>query len=414
MGRFTSPEKGKRLAIEIIIIFGIVSLFGDIMYEGARAVNGPYLKTLGANAALVGLIAGIGEFLGYIVRLASGYFADKTKAYWFFAILGYSFLASVPLLSLTGVWQIAALFMVMERFGKALRAPAKDTILSTATKHIGTGFGFGLHEAMDQLGALLGPLVFTAVFAFGAHGTDLASYKAGYALLWIPFIILMMSLLYAFLRVPDPETLEAIVPKKVEGEVLSKTFWLYTTFSFITTLGFVSWPILSYHYAAKGILSGAEIALFYAIAMAVDGVIAIAIGLLYDHFKKRKDSEHGGLVTLAVIPVVSLLIPLVGFALPSKGAAIAAAILWGIVMGTHETIMKSAIADITPIKKRGTGYGVFNTAYGLALFASSSLMGLLYDVGIQYVIILALAAELIAIPSFLILRKEALKKTTNA
>lgn len=410
MGRFTSEQKGKRLAIEIIIIFGIVSLFGDIMYEGARAVNGPYLKTLGANAALVGLIAGLGELLGYIVRLASGYFADKTKAYWVFTLIGYSFLASVPLLSLTGVWQVAALFMVLERFGKALRAPAKDTILSTATKHVGTGFGFGLHEAMDQLGALLGPLVFTAVFAFAGKGTDLASYQAGYAWLWIPFAVLMLSLLYAFIRVPNPETLEAIVPKKVEGEVLSKTFWLYTSFSFITTLGFVGWPILSFHYAAAGILSGAEIALYYAIAMGVDGIIAVAIGLLYDHFKKRKDSEQGGLVTLAVIPVVSLLIPLVGFTFHTKGAAIVSAILWGIVMGTHETIMKSAIADITPIKKRGTGYGIFNTAYGLALFASSSLMGLLYDVGIVYVIVLALAAELIAIPSFLILRKEALKK----
>jgi len=145
MGRFTSLQKGKRLAIEIIIIFGIVSLFGDIMYEGARAVNGPYLKTLGANAALVGFIAGLGEFLGYIVRLASGYFADKTKAYWAFTLVGYGFLVSVPLLSLTGVWQVAALFMVLERFGKALRAPAKDTILSTATKQVGTGFGFGLH-----------------------------------------------------------------------------------------------------------------------------------------------------------------------------------------------------------------------------------------------------------------------------
>lgn len=409
MGRFTSEQTGKKLAIEIIIIFGIVSLFGDIMYEGARAVNGPYLKTLGASAALVGLIAGIGEFLGYIVRLASGYFADKTKAYWFFAILGYSLLASVPLLALTGVWQLAALFMVMERFGKALRAPAKDTILSTATKHIGTGFGFGIHEAMDQLGALLGPLVFTAVFAFSKKETDLASYQAGYAWLWVPFIILMLSLLYAFIRVPNPEALEAIVPQKVEGEVLSKTFWLYTAFSFITTLGFVGWPILSYHYAAQGILSGAEIALFYAIAMGIDGIIALGIGLLYDKFKKDKNSEHGGLVTLAIIPVISLLIPLVGFTFQTKGTAVLAAILWGIVMGTHETIMKSAIADITPIKKRGTGYGIFNTAYGLAIFASSSLMGILYDVGIVYVIVLALAAELVAIPSFLILRKEALR-----
>jgi MFS family permease len=403
-----APGKAKRLAIELIIIFGVVSLVGDVMYEGARAVNGPYLKTLGANAALVGLIAGIGEFLGYAVRLISGYFADRTKAYWTFTFIGYGFLVSVPLLSLTGMWEVAAIFMVLERFGKALRSPSKDTILSTATKQVGTGFGFGLHEAMDQAGALLGPLVFTAVFAFGNKGSELASYQGGYAWMWIPFAVLMLSVLYAFLRVPDPEKLEAIVPQKMEGEALSKTFWLYTAFTFATTLGFVGWPILSYHYAKTGVLPGAQIALFYSVAMGVDGLIALFVGIAYDKAKKIKGTDHGGLVTLVIIPFCSLLIPVFGFG-KAKATAIVAAVLWGIVMGTHETIMKSAIADITPIKKRGTGYGIFNTIYGLSIFASSALMGLLYDRGTLLVIVLAVAAEIIAIPLFVAMRREALK-----
>ncbi|HOX32905.1 MAG TPA: MFS transporter [Spirochaetales bacterium] len=408
MEKTLEPGRARRLAIELILIFGVVSLVGDVMYEGARAVNGPYLKTLGASAALVGLVAGLGELLGYATRLASGYFADKSKAYWVFTFIGYGFLASVPLLALAGTWQAAALFMVLERFGKALRAPAKDTILSTATKQIGTGLGFGLHEAMDQAGALLGPLVFTAVFAFGRKADDLSSYQAGYAWMWLPFGILMLSVLLAFLRVPDPEKLEAIIPKKVEGETLSRTFWLYTAFTFVTTLGFVGWPLLSFHYAKTGVLPGAEIALFYAVAMGVDGLVALLVGLAYDKAKKLKGSERGGLATLVVIPLVSIAIPFVGFR-ETKAAAIAAAMLWGVVMGTHETIMKSAIADITPIKKRGTGYGIFNTAYGLAVFASSALMGLLYEGGIAAVLVLAAIAELVALPLFLVMRKEALR-----
>jgi MFS family permease len=404
----SSVADKKRLAWEIIVAFGVVSLVGDVIYEGARSVNGPYLKTLGASAALVGLIAGIGEFLGYATRLASGWFADRTKAYWLFTVVGYGTLVSVPLLALAGSWQQAAVFIVLERFGKAVRAPSKDTILSTATKSVGTGFGFGLHEAMDQLGALLGPLVFTAVFALRRDGSELATYKAGYGWLWIPFGILMVSVLYALLRVPDPEKLEPITPRKAEVETLSRTFWLYTVFTIATTLGFVGWPILSYHYAAVGILPGAEIALFYAVAMGVDGITALVVGISYDKLKKRKGSERGGLISLVVIPAFSIAIPVLGFG-ATKAAAIGAAVVWGIVMGTHETIMKSAIADITPMRKRGTGYGVFNTAYGLAVFASSAAMGLLYDKSIALVVALSIAAEAAAIPLFLALRKEALQ-----
>jgi MFS family permease len=398
----------KRLAIQIIVIFGIVSLFGDAIYEGARSVNGPYLKVLGANAAMVGVIAGAAELLGYLVRLVSGIWADRSKAYWVFTIAGYATLACVPLLALTGVWQMAALFIVVERIGKAIRSPAKDTILSTATRQVGTGFGFGLHEAMDQAGAIIGPLIFTFVLALSGT-VEVGNYQAAYRWLWIPFALLMGSILFAFLRVPDPERLEPIVPKAREADTLTRTFWIYVAFTFIATLGFAGWAILGYHFKTTGVLSDAEIPLFYAIAMGVDGGVALLVGIGYDRLKKRRASERGGLLLLGIIPVFSILIPLLGFT-ASKTLAIAAAVVWGIVMGTHETIMKSAIADITPMKKRGTGYGIFNTAYGLALFAGSSLMGLLYDVSLTAVIVLAVAVEAAAMIAFAFLRREALAR----
>jgi hypothetical protein len=405
-------EKGsaKALAIQLIVVFGIISLFSDTIYEGARSVNGPYLKTLGANAALVGLVAGLAEMLGYLARLLTGAWADRTKAYWAFTLVGYATLASVPLLALTGVWQMAALLIVVERVGKAIRSPAKDTILSTATKHVGTGFGFGLHEAMDQIGAILGPLVFTAVFAFGgAAKASVAEYQSAYRWLWLPFGLLIAILIFAFLRVPDPEKLEPIVPKARESDKLTKTFWLYVAFTFVTTLGFAGWALLGYHFKAKGLLSDAEIPLFYAVAMGVDGIAALVIGIAYDRQKKRRDHEHGGLALLVLIPALTILIPILGFS-SSKPMAIAAAVVWGIVMGTHETIMKSAIADITPMKKRGTGYGIFNTAYGLAVFVGSAAMGLLYDRSLALAIGLAVAAEAAALALFVFLRKEALRR----
>lgn len=397
----------KRLSWQVIVAFGVVSLFGDIVYEGARSVNGPYLKALGASAALVGLIAGLGEFLGYAIRLVSGWFADKMRAYWFFTFLGYGLLVSVPLLALAGGWQLAALFIVLERFGKAVRAPAKDTILSAATRQVGTGIGFGLHEAMDQLGALLGPLIIAAALSLGA-GDELSLFRAAYSWLWIPFVILMLSVLFAFVRLPNPEKLEPGSATTVQSDKLSRAFWLYTAFSLVTTIGFVGWPILSFHYAATGVLTGGQIALFYAIAMGVDGLTALAVGYVYDRLKKRKGSDSGGLASLVAIPLLSALIPVFGFG-ASKAAAIVAAVLWGVVMGTHETIMKSAIADITPIRKRGTGYGVFNTVYGLAIFISSFAMGLLYDANAAILIVAAVVAEAAAVPLFFVLRRETLR-----
>ncbi len=397
----------RKAAFHLIIIFGLVSLFGDIVYEGARSVNGPYLKTLGVSAAVVGFIAGLGEFIGYAIRLVSGYFADKTKAYWVFTFLGYGMLISVPLLSLTGVWQVAALFIVMERFGKALRAPARDTIVSQASKQVGTGLGFAISEVMDQVGALTGPLILSGLFlVMGTSGNEIAKYQKGYSLFWIPFILVMACVTFAFIKVPNPEKLEMAVKKAPEPDKLSKTFWLYTVFSFITTMGFVNFALIGYHFKAKNVLSDAQIPLFYAVAMAVDGVAAWFIGIRYDRLKKRHDNERAGLGALLMIPLFSVFIPVFAFSMNFTFALISA-IIWGIVMGIHETIMKSAIADLTPMKKRGTGYGIFNTAYGLAMFVGSAAMGVLYDHSIAAVIAVAVVLQLLAIPVFFLMKKEA-------
>ncbi len=399
----------KKSAFQLILLFGLVSLFGDMVYEGARSVNGPYLKTLGANAAIVGLVAGIAEFLGYAIRLLSGYFADKTKAYWLFAFLGYGMLLSVPLLSLAGIWQVAVVFIIMERLGKALRSPARDTILSQATKQVGTGIGFAIAEVLDQVGAISGPLIFTALFVILGKGERmLADYQHGYALLWIPLILVLFCLTIACRRTPNPEVLEETVTKNPGQDKLSKVFWIYTIFTFITTLGFANFALVGFHFKAKHVLTDAQIPLFYALAMGVDAAAALAIGKAYDIFKSRHDNEKAGLVTLIAIPVFSLFIP--AFIFSTKfSLALAGAIIWGIVMGLHETVMRSAIADITPLKKRGTGYGIFNTAYGLAVFVGSALTGLLYENSIFAVIMVSIAFEIAAIPVFFILKKEALK-----
>ncbi len=392
-------------ALQLIFFFGLVSLFGDIVYEGARAVNGPYLQSLAVNAAVVGLVVGIGEFAGYALRLLTGYFADKIKAYWVFTFIGYGLIISIPMLSLTGVWQIAAVLMVAERLGKGIRAPAKDTIVSSAAKRIGTGKGFAIQEVLDQFGALLGPLIFTAYFALTGGGVkNEQDYRNAYALFWIPFLLVMVFVVIAYLKVPDSSKLEP--PKKNnEPDKITGLFWIYNIFSFVTALGLLNFAIIGYHFKAKGIVSDAMIPVFYAIAMAVDGLAAYIMGTLYDKLKEKKQNNAGGLITLIVLPFLSVAIPFFVFA-NNFIMALCASLLLGVVMGAQETIMKAAIADITPVKKRGTGYGIFNFSFGLAMLFGSYLAGLLYDISVTYLILFVVVLQLIAIILFAVMKLE--------
>jgi len=372
----------RRTAYQFIILMGIVSLFGDITYEGARSVTGPFLYTLGASAAVVGLVAGLGEFLGYALRLVSGYWADRTGRYWVFAFCGYGLILAIPLLALAGIWQVAAVFIIAERMGKAIRAPARDTILSYATKQVGRGWGFGIHEAMDQIGAVIGPLALSAVFFLQG------GYRTGFAILGVSTLVTLAMLTLARKKVPAPEELEHPHTSVPDRGRLPSAFWLYTLFAFLSVGGFANFQLIAYHFSIKSIVPTAQIPLLYALAMGVDAVVALAIGKAYDRV---------GLVSLIALPLLTIPIPFLGFS-GSYGLAIGGVVLWGAVMGIQETIMRAAIADLTPVKRRGLAYGIFNTAYGGAWFAGGLVIGILYDCSINYVIAFAVGMQIIALP----------------
>ena len=376
-----------------IILLGIVSLFGDITYEGARSVTGPYLATLGASAGVVGLVAGIGEFSGYALRFAFGYLADRTKAYWLLTFVGYGLILSIPLLAFAGYWQLAAVLIILERMGKAIRSPARDTMLSYATKEVGRGWGFAVHEALDQVGAIVGPLVFFLVFLF--HG----DYQKGFTLLWIPALLTLVVLAIARKKFPVPQKLESPGQASQQGDTgkLPRVFWLYTAFTFLSMAGFAHFQLISYHLKVQSIVPYVQIPIVYAVAMGIDGLAALLVGKTYDRI---------GLRSLLALPLLTLPIPFLTFS-HSYSLVLIGIALWGAVVGVQETIMRAAIADITPIERRGFAYGVFNTAYGAGWFLGSALMGLLYEYSISYLILFAVVMELMSIPLFLSVRRAA-------
>jgi len=394
-----SSDSRKKLAFQFIILLGIVSLFGDITYEGARSVTGPYLGILGASAGIVGLVAGLGEFVGYALRLASGYLADRTERYWLITFVGYGLLLAVPALAFAGYWQLAAGLIVLERMGKAIRTPARDAILSYATEQVGRGLGFGLHEALDQVGAIIGPLLFSAVFLLRG------GYREGFSILWIPAALTLATLLVARLKIPSPEKLEApnetVKPEAKSKHRLPRVFLLYAFFTFISVAGFTNFQLISYHLKVESVVPDIQIPVLYAIAMGVDALVALIIGRIYDRI---------GLTSLIAVPFLTVPIPLLAFS-NSYGPAVAGVILWGAVMGIHETVMRASVADLTPLAGRGFAYGIFNMVYGASWFLGSMIIGQLYEISIGYLTLFAVVMQVISIPILILVRKSLRRAT---
>ncbi len=379
-------------------------MLGDLVHESARSVNGQYLSLVGLSATQVGLVFGLGEFLGYALRLLSGAWLDKSKRYWLFLFIGYGVHLVIPLMGLTTSWGWLYTFILLERIGKALRSPAKDTILSAvAENQIGLGYAFGIQEALDQLGAFLGPLIFTALFYFvGSSGLEV--FQLGYQLLVIPFIILMVVLALVhrkFVR----EKLTPEVDTTQKPPRLQPIFWIYSAFTFFVAFGLINFSLIGYHLKTQQIVSDGMVPILYAVAMAVDALVAIFIGKGYDRLKRQLRHKTGGVLILLIVPLLTAFVPLLTLS-HSVSMLWIGMVLMGVVLGAHETVMRSAIADITPFSKRGIGFGIFNTVYGLSLLLGSLLMGWLYDLEQQPIIVaMTIISEGAAVALYVVLYK---------
>ncbi len=387
-----SKSSAKAAAYRLIVLMGTVSLFGDITYEGARSITGPYMAVLGAGAAVVGVVSGLGDFLGYALRLVSGYIADRTRAYWALTFTGYALMLAIPALAFTGNWKVAALLIVLERVGKAVRTPARDTILSHAAKEVGRGWGFGLHEFMDQVGAVMGPVIFTTVFIFKG------SYGEGFKILLIPAVLSILMLTRAAMKMPNPRDLEVSekykrFPGEQEMRALPRLFWFYALFTFFSVAGMAHFQLIAFHIKASRLAPDALIPILYIIDMAVAGGVALIMGRLYD---------KTGLRFLLAAPLLCLPVAWLSFTGGYAMAILGVAFL-GVVVGAHETVMRAAIADLTPVPKRGFAYGVFNLIYGLAYLVGGVTMGFLYDkVSVTGLVMFSVLMEIAAICAFLL------------
>ena len=272
----TNATRTRATALRFVVLIGVVSLFADMAYEGARSITGPYLAVLGASATVVGVVAGVGELLGYSLRLVSGRLSDRLRAYWPIAIVGYVVqMVAVPALALAGSWQVAAGLIIAERIGKAMRNPPRDAMLAHASTSIGRGWAFGLHEALDQTGALVGPLVVAVVLA------RTGQYPAAFAILVIPAALTLTTLAFARRTYPAPPGVAAR-PSDLRSEGLPRAFWLYLVAAALVAAGFADFSLIAYNFERTRLVDPTLVPVFYSGAMAAGGVASLVFGRLYD------------------------------------------------------------------------------------------------------------------------------------
>lgn len=407
-----NKQRNKKIssAMIFIILFGIVSLFSDMTHEGASSIRGAYLSLLGASAGAIGFVSGLGELVGYSMRYVFGRLTDKTKHYWSMTIAGYILdVLAVPALALVGEhgWVAACGLLIVQRMGKAIKKPAKDTIMSFAASREGVGKSFGIQEGLDQIGAFLGPMLLYLVMLLKTEGSTFKIYSTCFAVLAVPGAITIILLLATKHYFPNPEQFEPeekeFVPFKMKKE-----FVFYIAGISLFAFGFIDYSLIIMHvsktYAGFGaqltetsaLVNGGTLPLLYAGAMLADAAAALIFGLMYD---------KNGVRALAISTVISAPFAIFVFGMNSVPALLFGIALWGVGMGAQESILKAAVTKMVPKSSRATGYGVFECSFGVFWFLGSWLLGVLYDISIPAMIAVSVAAQLAAIPLYIAANK---------
>lgn len=374
-------------AFRFVLILGLVNLFADMTYEGGGSINGQFLSQLGASAAAVSIIAGAGEFLGYGVRSLSGIIADKLHRVWSITFVGYAInLLAVPAMALAPNWQVAALFIFLERIGRGIRKPTVESMLSYTTKEFGRGWVYSLNNALDETGATIGPLLM-ALFILN-KGT----YRTGFALLLVSSGLALIFLIAARIKFPAPEKLEKINHSPTTGtKKFAVSYWIYMVACSFFAAGLFSYELISYHFVKIHLFDQRWIPAFLTLATALGVFTSLLMGKAYD--------RYGMPVVIIAVTLSSLFAPLA--LLGEIELILISMALLGLGYATQDTLFNAIIAGLLPEGRRNFAFGLFYAGYGVGWLLGSIVMGLLYEYSSFAVAIYSIAIQLLSVPLFI-------------
>jgi MFS family permease len=374
-------------AFRFVLTMGIVNLFADMTYEGGASINGPFMQSLGATAAVVSIVAGMGEFLGYSLRAVAGWIADKTGKYWLITLIGYAInLSAVPAMALASGWKLAAAFILAERMGRAFRKPTVEAMLSYSTGKHGKGWVYAVNTALDETGAMLGPLLIALVLYTGG------SFRLGYGVLTASALLAFTAVIVARRVFPVPAKLEAGGPATATRRNFGVAYGLYTAAGALFAAGLMSFEFVSFHLSSSGTVTEYWIPIFLALATAFAVIASLALGKLYD--------KIGIAAVVAGVTLAAAFSPFAFFG--GFWVALAGLLLWGVGYATQDTLLKVLIASVLPEGKRNLAFGLFYLGYGGGWLVGSVVTGLLYEESRVALVIFAIGVQLASIPLFLL------------
>jgi MFS family permease len=395
------------MAFRFVLLMGVVDLFGDTTYSGGASMNGLFLASVGAGAAVISIAGGLSEFLNYLTRGVSGYFADRLRRRWPLVFVGYSVnLLAVPALAFAGHWQVAAGLIVVQGIGRGVRKPLVQAMLSYTTSRYGKGWVYGVNTALDHTGRTLGPLIVAGVLLLTG------AFRTAYALLVIPAVLALITLTVVRIQFPAPASFEqqqASAPapsgqhqQTVGAEGFSRSYWLYLAAGACFAAGLMNFELISFH-LSRSDATRDSVPLFLALATGVGALASLGLGRLYDRI--------GLPVVLMAVVATAAFSPFV-FLLPVHLAIIGMA-LWGIGQATQDSLLTALVASVLPQRRRNLAFGLYYAGYGVGWLVGAVAAGLLYEHSRIALVALAAGTQILSLPIFLAARRRADRRSAG-
>jgi MFS family permease len=357
-----TPEPSQ-LGFKNVVRLGYVSLFTDFSTEMILGLLPIFVHDqLGASYAIVGLIEGSAEAMNNFFRILTGVVTDRLAKRKPLVLFGYALSSfAKPLFALATSWPQALVVRVTDRAGKGARTSPRDALISDSIAKSEGGKAFGVHESLDQIGAVVGPLVaFLAFPLIGFRG-----------IFWLSFAPAIVSLLILVFFVK-----EAVGLKKQTHlfenarQVMNRRFIFFLAVLGVFLLGAYNFSFILLRASSLGVPDG-EVPLVYVVINAISVVVAFPSGVLADRIGKILVL---GLSYVAFIVTSAAGILLVGNWL--YGFAIGC--LFGVYLGISDPVQRSIIPDFTGSKLKGTGYAFYYLLVGLSSFLANSIFGYLW------------------------------------